>query len=234
MVLNKIGFIKKIKESIWQIQKANKPKIFGIGNNKTGTTSLKSAMQALNYKVGNQRQAEIMHHTWAKRDFQPIVEYCKTAEFFQDFPFSKPFTFIALDQAYPNSKFILTVRSSPEEWYNSLIKFHAKLWGKNGRVPTKEDLKEATYIYKGWAWEVNRYNYNSPENDPYNKEALIKNYLCYNQQVKEYFKHRKNDLLVLNVAQPNAYQELCKFLGKEIIQSNFPWTNKTADLDYRN
>ena len=96
----------QINQKIWELNHANSPKIFGIGNNKTGTTSLSKAMSKLGYKVGNQKIAELLHKDWAQRNFTPIIEYCKTAEFFQDVPFSKPFTFIVLDQAFPNSKFI--------------------------------------------------------------------------------------------------------------------------------
>lgn len=221
----------KIKEKLWLYQNARGPKVFGIGNNKTGTTSLEKAMRTLGFKVGNQRFAEKnLMKPWSKRDFKPIIEYCQSAEFFQDVPFSKPFTFIALDQAYPKSKFILTVRDNPEQWYNSLTKFHAKLWGENGRVPTKEDLQRAPYIYKGWAWEMNQFMGLTPENDPYNKQILTQAYSDYNKHVKEYFKHRPEDLLVLNVAKPNAYKDLCDFLNIETNKTDFPWENKTADI----
>lgn len=210
-----------------------KPKIFGIGNNKTGTTSLKVAMEELGFKVGEQRPAELLHHHWAKRDFKPIIEFCKTAEFFQDFPFSKPFTFIALDQAFPNSKFILTVRDSPEQWYNSITKFHAKLWGKNGRIPTKEDLMEASYIYKGWAWEFNVYMNIAPDDNPYQKDLLIKSYIDYNESVIKYFEHRPNDLLVINLSDKGAYKRLCDFLEVKSKKEDFPWENKTATLKQR-
>ena len=216
-----------IKNTFWKLKHSNDPKIFGIGDNKTGTTSLKSAMKDLGYKIGDQRQAEHLHLEWANRDFKPIIEYCKTAEFFQDFPFSKPFTYVALDQAFPNSKFILTVRDNAEQWYSSLTKFHAKLWGKDGRIPSKEDLQDATYIFKGRPWIMNRINYMTPEDNPYQKDILIQSYLDHNNSVKDYFKHRPEDLLVLNVAEKGAYRKLCEFLGKPVIQEEFPWENKT-------
>lgn len=222
---------KEIKKRILEPARIKKnPKIFGIGNNKTGTTSLKVAMKDLGYKIGEQRPAEQMHHHWARRNFKPIVEFCKTAEFFQDIPFSKPFTFIALDQAFPNSKFILTVRDSPEQWYNSVTKFHAKLWGKNGQIPTKEDLMEAPYIYKGWAWEMTRYQNITPENKPYHKELLMKSYSDYNESVIKYFEHRPEDLLVINLSDNDAYERLCKFLGVKSDKEDFPWENETAAL----
>src|SRR5690554_936986 len=177
-----------------------KPKIFGIGNNKTGTTSLKKAMLDLGYSVGNQRTAEKMMEQWAKRDFRKLIRYCHTAQFFQDVPFSKPYTYVVLDHEFPGSKFILTVRDSPEQWYNSSTKFHAKLWGVEGRIPTKEDLIEASYIYKGWAWEFNVYMNITPENDPYQKDLLVKSYIDYNESVIKYFEHRPEDLLIINLS----------------------------------
>lgn len=206
----------------------NSQKIFGIGNNKTGTTSLKVAMKELGFIIGDQRTAENLIHQWAKRDFKPIVSYCKSAQFFQDIPFSRPYTYVILDHEFPNSKFILTVRDNSEQWYESLIKFQSKLWGKEGRIPTKEDLMNAPYIYKGFAWETRKLSMNIPDDDPYNKEMLIAAYEQHNEDVKEYFRHRPEDLLVLNVAESGAYQKLCKFLGVKSESKDFPWENRTT------
>lgn len=218
---------KPIFPVIKRIKAYGKPKIFGIGANKTGTTSLAYAMKKLGFTVGNQREAEKMIGDWAQRDFTKIAKYCKSAQFFQDFPFSLDYTYVYLDQAFPNSKFILTIRDSPEQWYNSLVRFHSKIWGKNGNKPTKKDLMEATYINKGRPWHTNRIIRNTPEDDLYNKEILIHNYRRHNEGVLEYFRHRRQDLLVLNVADDSAYDELCQFLGVEKVSATFPWKNKT-------
>jgi len=45
--------------------------------------------------------------------------------------------------------------------------------------------------------------------------------------VKTYFAHRPDDLLVLNIGDPDAYQDLCTFLEKEPIRETMPWKNKT-------
>jgi len=87
-------------------------KIFVIGNNKTGTTSIGAALEALGFSLGNQADAELLMEDWAKRDFQRIVDYCETADAFQDVPFSLEFTYQVLDYAFPDSRFILTVRNS--------------------------------------------------------------------------------------------------------------------------
>lgn len=212
-----------------QFFRRDKTKYFGIGRNKTGTTSLAHAMRDLGFVVGNQRTAELLFDDWRNRNFSPIIRYCHTAQFFQDVPFSLPDTFIAMDKAFPGSKFILTIRDNPEQWYSSATRFYAKIWGKNGRIPTREDLQEASYIFKGRPWYVHSNVYpNIPEDDPYNKKLLIQSYIDYNNRVIEYFKNRPDDLLILNVAEKSAYQKLCIFLNRTPAGAKkFPWENKT-------
>jgi hypothetical protein len=202
------------------------PKVFCIGLHKTGTTSIKFALREMGYVLGDQAEAETFIHDWAKRDFKRIINYCKTAQAFQDTPFSLPFTYIILDHFFPGSKFILTKRDSAEEWYNSLVKFHSKKFG-DGKVPTKEDLKNAVYRYKGRPWEGNRAMFNSPENEPYKKDVLIKYYNNHLYNVKEYFRHRPDDLLILNLKEKDSYFNFCTFLNEKPMRSNFPWKNKT-------
>jgi hypothetical protein len=207
---------------------AGKRKVFCIGRNKTGTTSMARAFRELGMIVGNQRMAEKLLHDWARRDFHRIILYCYTAQAFQDVPFSLSFTFQVLDQKFPGSKFILTVRDNPEQWYNSLTRFHAASFG-NGRIPTLDDLKAADYIRPGWVYEAIRLLYDTPVDDPYNKDLLISQYNAHKNAVLEYFRHREGDLLVLNVAEPCAYDKLGDFLGKPRTGKAFPWENKTTD-----
>ena len=221
--------IKKVlRETHGMLLSAGKQKVFGIGFNKTGTTSLAKAMADLGFIVGYQRTGEELIQDWSKRDFTKIIKYCKTGQFFQDVPLSLPYTFIVLDQYFPGSKFILTVRDSSDQWYQSITSFHAKKWGKNGRIPTKEDLMAASYIYKGRAWDSNRLIFDTPETDPYQKENLKSRYEFHNESVRDYFRFRPNDLLELNVAAPGAYQKLCGFLGVKAMYEGFPWENKTG------
>ncbi len=208
-------------------------KIFCIGCNKTGTTSLQKAFQNMGIPLGDQYNAEWLLQDWANRDFSNIIPYCRTAQVFQDVPFSLPDTFKAVDQAFPGSRFILTVRDSSEQWYSSLIRFHGKMWA-NGRVPpTKEDLQAATYLYKGYPWVANRLIFGTPEDDPYNKETLLALYENYNAEVLDYFKDRPKDLLVLNLSDPNGYQTFCDFIGETPQADDFPWENKTEDTAIR-
>lgn len=214
------------------IHALGKPKLFCIGRNKTGTTSLAKALRDLDLIVGEQWLTESLVQDWAQRDFRRLFWYCHTAQAFQDAPFSWPFTFQTLDQKFPDSKFILTVRHTPEQWYESLTSYHAKLFG-NESFPESQDLRNAQYIRSGYAYEVNRLLYTTPDDDPYNKEILIASYNAHNDSVQEYFRHRPDDLLLLNVAEPGAYSQLCQFLGKPYTGQIFPWENKTTDVKKR-
>lgn len=238
-ILSKIGLgncysnIKKWRKQQQQIafvKKRNNPKIFCIGANKTGTTSLEKAFKELGFVVGNQREAELLVKDCFKKNYQPLLAYCKTAEVFQDVPFSFLNTYEILDQHFPNSKFILTIRDSPEQWYKSLTKFHAKRFG-NGKIPTWELLKNVDYVYKGWSYEnrINVYGVTEKDN-PYDKTILTQHYEKRNQEIIDYFKDRPNDLLVINLSEPNTYQKFCQFINVKSDKTAFPWENKTEEI----
>lgn len=202
-------------------------KYFCIGRNKTGTTSIDQAFKDPNFIVGNQWKAEMLTDKYYSRsDYKKIIDYCKSAEVFQDVPFSLPETYKHLDAAYPGSKFILTLRDDAEQWYRSMTRFHAKKFGRDGNVPTIEDLKNATYVRKGFMY-ITVQVHGTPDNDPYNKEIMIKHYHDHNNHVISYFSDRPDDLLVLNLSEPDAYLRFTSFIGVESDQEDFPWENKT-------
>lgn len=197
-------------------------KIFCIGFNKTGTTSLERALADLGYKTGDQATAERMLDDWSRRDFRRLIRYCKTADAFQDIPFSLDYTYQAVDQAYPGSKFILTVRGSSNEWFDSLRRYHSKLFAQ-GETPGIEDLANAKYLYRGWIKTAMEAIFDYPNIPLYHREKYIEIYESHNRNVIEYFRYRLSDLLILNVAEQGAYQKLCSFLGREALHKDFPW-----------
>lgn len=214
-----MGFIKK-----------NKEKIFCIGFNKTGTTSIESVLKDFNYKMGDQQKGELLLHDWYNRNFKPIIKYSESADAFQDIPFSLPNTYMFLEQYFKNAKFILTVRDNEDQWYQSITKFHSKLWSDGIHKPTIDDLKNATYHYKGFAYDFNRFMFNTPDDDPYNEEILKKHYRNHNYSVIEYFRNFHNKLIVVNVSKDKDYLRLCNFLEKKPKGNNFPWENKTGTI----
>jgi hypothetical protein len=210
--------------------KKNKPKIFCIGFNKTGTTTIARVLKDFNIKLGNQPEAEMLMPNWFDRDFKAIINYVKSATAFQDIPFSLPYTFIALEQHFPNAKFILTVRDNDEQWYNSISKFHSKLWSADENPPKFNDLKDASYRYKGLAYEYIKQVFNTPNDDLYNKIILIKTYNNHNNLVKDYFRAHSEKLIVINTSNKADYFRLCDFLKEKPLHDNFPWENKTSDI----
>lgn len=201
-----------------------KNKVFCIGQNKTGTTTVEAVLKSLGYKMGDQSKGEMLFKEWQVRDFKNIVKLCKTADAFQDIPFSNDFTYTVLDYAFPKSKFILTVRNNKDEWYESITRFHTKLVGKN-RLPTADDLKEFGYRYKGFLWDAQQVKYGVDETTVYDYKIYTDQYELHNQRVKEYFKYRPQDLLILNLSEENAMERLYTFLGVDYNGEDMPHLN---------
>jgi len=204
-------------------------KVFCIGLNKTGTTSWTLAMKNLGYVVGSETKATMYFDDWARGDFHRIIEYCRhEGEAFQDIPFSLPATFREMDRAFPGSKFVLTIRESPEQWYRSIIRFHSKSCSASGNVPpTLTDLLSATYWRKGFLAEYCRKVLGTPADDPYDRQIVLDFYRTYNQGVQDYFAGRPDSLLVINVAKNGEHNRLTRFLGVPPGSDDFPWENKT-------
>jgi hypothetical protein len=200
-------------------------KVFCIGLSRTGTTSLEQALKDLGYRLGDQHQGELLLQEYTVRNFRPIVEFCLTADAFQDAPFSFPFTYLALDQSFPNAKFILSVRDDSDQWYRSLVRYHSNLFG-GGRIPTKDDLVRSTYSYPGFVWESVKLLLNPAEEDIYHKPTLVSYYDRHNADVRDYFRSKSN-FLEINVSDKRAYGRFCDFLGKEPIAEDFPWLNSS-------
>jgi hypothetical protein len=95
------------------------------------------------------------------------------------------------------------------------------------RMPTSQDFKDDPYIYRGYLWRVLQLVRGQREEGEVYKdmEKMISEYNSHNQNIKEYFRHRPDDLLVLNVADPLAMQMLCKFLDKQFSGQKMPVLN---------
>lgn len=199
-------------------------KVFCIGANKTGTTSVEHVFRSLGLTVGNQMQAEMLIHDWARQDYRRIIRYCQSAQAFQDVPFSLQGTFKVLDDAFPGAKFILTVRNSADEWFESMVRFHTKIVGK-GRIPTADDLRQYNYRYPGYMLDVLRLSYGADKSTLYNREVYIQYYEDHNSQAIEYFKARPDAFLVLNNGEPGAMEQLVEFLGYKYTGQKMPHLN---------
>lgn len=227
--LSMIGMLLQLMTLARYLFGPNNPKVFVIGRNKTGTTSMQHVLSELGYRMGNQPEAELLMEDWGVRNFKRIIRYCYSADAFQDVPFSYHYTFQAMDTAFPGSKFILTVRDSDDQWYQSVVRFHTKrLKNRTGidRVPTLDDIREDPYRAPGWIWR-NRELVGIQSDLPYPEVELKAYYNRHNEIIKDYFRHRPNDLLVLNLSEPDAMERLCKFLGKPYKGIEMPRLNNS-------
>jgi hypothetical protein len=180
------------------IKNEGQSKLFGIGLPKTGTTSLCQALTILGYKTLHNpipfrlRYYEGMY-TYNKVEWDAIVN-CGEHIYPQ------------LDEVYPNSKFILTVRDS-ESWHKSVsTKLLTKATGKSTARLTRIHLFGSNNYHRG------RFEY------VYNKHI---------KDVQEYFEGTDR-LLVLNICEgSDPWSDLCDFLGKPHPEEYFPYKNKT-------
>lgn len=204
-------------------------KVFCIGAGKTGTTSMKILLAQFGFKVGHQPTAEVLSRDWLKdRNAERIINYCYTADAFQDAPFRYPNLYKNLDIAFPKSKFVLTIRSSPEEWFESLKRFHTlKFSSDKSRLPSVEDLKNSLYRYKGYLFEHMMFHYNYPDIPLYDEKYYMRVYLSHNIDVQNYFSSRPNDLIIINLAIKKDIERLTSFLNITTDINEFPWENRT-------
>ena len=59
-----------------------------------------------------------------------------------------------------------------------------------------------------------------------NEACYIQRYEQHNQAVLDYFEHRPDDLLILQLTEGEGWEKLCPFLDKPIPQCIFPHENQ--------
>ena len=202
-------------------------KVFCIGFGKTGTTSLEKLLIDMGFSIGSQDAGEMLINDYHEKKYENIINYFYSAEAFQDIPSSLPEIYKLAYKEFPNSKFIHTERSSSEEWYNSLIRFHSLIYTNNKDIPTERDLLSSNYRYRGWSLKTKEVIFNYPKVPLYDKKHYISIYDNHNFNIKKFFKNKHN-YLNINLSNNNSLELICNFLGyKRNINYNMPHLNKT-------
>lgn len=201
-------------------------KVFCIGFNKTGTTSLSQIFWNNNFSVAPQEPFEYNLESYFYKNYSTYINMIKDDYYsdtlFQDVPFALPDFYKTLDKEFPNSKFILTIRDNEDEWYNSLIRFY-----KSGFLFFNQPKIISGYVYEGIVFKYLTKALNSPKTHPYDEISLKNSYLNHIKDVKTYFKDRKDDLLVINLKDKDVIFKLEHFLDIKFNNKEIPHLNKS-------
>lgn len=184
----------------------DRPKVFGIGFHKTGTTSLGAALHHLGYRVcdgarpvrrrlGNDRMMDLLH----RGELTPIFEVAEAFEGFEDNPWFCLFR--ELDVRFPGSRFILTERDE-KAWLDSVVNHFGR---------SESDFRR-------WIYGVG-----SPVG---NERTFLERYRRHNRDVVAHFANRPGDLLRMSFADGDGWAELCGFLGCAVPDRPFPHANR--------
>ncbi|MCW8332816.1 sulfotransferase [Vibrio paucivorans] len=215
-----------LKEKLFPV----KDKVFIIGKNKTGTTSIEKLFRSLGFSLGNQTHFESLVWNYENGDYQSILEGCETSQVFQDVPFSLEKMYPVLHSHFPDAKFIHLEREDKEQWYDSLVRYHKKLLKGKGIEPilSSNNLKKYTYKnFDQYLLEMQRINYGiTDESRLYDYDILTGNYDRYNREVKDYFKGNRN-FISINLSDDNCRRDLADFLGVDIELITIPHINRS-------
>ena len=170
-------------------------KVFGLGLSKTGTTSLAAALNTLGIKT-----------IWYPHDEKTLAElrsgvYRLSILEEYDGAVDTPIVpyYAQLDNVYPNSKFILTIREK-----NSWLRSAENHWkgattGRNIRLDSfREFIRSAVY-----------------GTVVFNPDRFSWVYDTHERNVRQYFEDRPNDLLILDICGGEGWEKLCGFLDLE-------------------
>lgn len=185
---------------------SSKAKVFCIGFHKTGTTSMDKALSLLGYRVtgGNWTRDPDVAGMALDRALELVPQY----DAFQDNPW--PMLYKEMDKAFPGSKFILTLRD-PQKWVASIVKNFG-----TDVTPMREWIYGKAYGF------------------PKGNEALyVERFERHNREVLDYFRDRKQDLLVMNLTEGDGWEKLCPFLGVQPPAEPFPRANVRTEKGWK-
>jgi hypothetical protein len=185
--------------------------VFGIGFAKTGTSSLCKALNLVGFSACHWDQTrKLLSYEEGKLsiDFSLIKS---RYDAFTDLPVARIYR--ALDQRFPGSKFILTIRK-PAEWFKSHESWETT-YGKLHNGPFEQALNKKMYRTA----------------EPSRSEN-ISALLAHNREVKRYFSDREEQLLTLDITIGEGWEKLCPFL--DVAQPNTPFPKENVFKDKKN
>lgn len=137
-----LGHVRKILTFIglYFVKPSYGSKVFCVGYNKTGTTSIGKSLEMLGYRHSSFNK-KVWRNYYANNRIEKILKYTAKFDSFDDLPWLKEDMIPILDEAFPESKFIYLTREE-ESWKKSLSNWRQKRFGDS------PDLDEAWNAYK--------------------------------------------------------------------------------------
>ena len=182
-------------------------RVFGVGMNKTGTSSLSRALRHLGVlPVASQRlvqRAGLLEAVFDRRHFEPALRYARMYRAFEDRPWNVWDMYRRLDERYPGSRFVLTVRD-PDRWWLSV-----EHW-----ISVSKPAVAQRYRQHLEARSLSRH-------------AMVEAYLRHNEEIQQHFRGRP-DLAVLDFEGGAGWPDLCSFLDLPAPRRRFPHANRQA------
>ena len=174
-------------------------KIFGIGLGRTGTRSLFVAMYMLGFKTSH----GINH-----------INSIHKNQFCDDISISHRYKF--LDYAFPDAKFILTIRDL-DSWLISC--------GKHSR--RKGGLFDPSLPILAEKLHRSEQRFNIFGITHFDEDIYRAKYYEYHDGVYKHFKGREDKLLTMNIMNGDSWDVLCPFVDRQPVSEPFPHENKS-------
>lgn len=185
------------------------PKVFCIGFNKTATSSVLQAFRILGLGPAASPKTlpgdQSLTRCALEGDFRPLVEAARPYRCFKDRPWNVGDCYKAMDQAFPGSRFVLTVRDE-DAWWRSV---------QSWLVNVKPHLLQL-YFRHLKVGELTR-------------EAFVGGLRRRDAEIRAHFTGR-DALLELDPSSDHAWADLCGFLGTPVPEGPFPHTNRQTYL----
>jgi hypothetical protein len=180
---------------------AARPRVFGIGLNKTGTLSFHAAMETLGLVSLHWGGPDVRHTVEAAlADGRPLLSGLDPAiDAFSDVQ-ALSTHFDMLDEQYPGSRFVLTVRPI-EAWIDS-----------RRRHVERNVARQRVGEYKGTFLVID-------------EEGWRNQWHRHVDRVRRYF-HVRREFLEVDLTAGTGWGPLCEFLGLPEPAEPFPWVNR--------
>ncbi|MBB4301200.1 hypothetical protein GGD81_000215 [Rhodobium orientis] len=183
-------------------------KVFGVGLQKSGTSTLRECLGLLGYDIARLHK-RVFFDARAGR-MEAVLPHLDAHEAFTGL--APPYLYeVGLERYGKAMRAVLTTRRSPEKWLNSLISH----FERRSVFGNKLNLDVYGYLYP-----VGR------------EEEFIAYYEAHNQRVRDFFARQgaSDQFLEICWETGDGWKELCDFLEEPVMEGGVPHSNRTADL----